>query len=142
MLERFERRLALLRGHVFCKAALLLTTAACTPDSVLVDRSPMLSAAPVAAIDRGDALPTEIREEEAIFAALSQRVPSSAGYYVDAAGNTVLVLRDSTRASEARQAFELLRPDDHRAWAKGGIRVVRADYGCVPRLVETRVVPG
>lgn len=76
-----------------------------------------------------DALPSTIRAEEGAFAALAAKVPSSAGYYIAADGSTVLLVRDTADASRARQAFDAVKPANHRHFVRStGIRIVKAQY--------------
>ena len=82
-------------------------------------------------------LPANIRPEEAVFAALSERIPSSAGYYLDSDGNTVVPVRDSTEFQAAKQAFAAVQPSNHREYARGGVRVIKAQYS-FGQLAKTR----
>ncbi len=128
MFSRSASRLAVAVRRSLSATTVVLVAAACAPDAPLVQQTPALAPLRLTTVGRDDALPATVRDEEAVFAALSQRVPSSAGYYVDASGNTVILLRVSTRADAARQAFEQVRPANHGMWAKGGVRVAKGEY--------------
>lgn len=68
----------------------LLGGLACTPERFTASDPSSVAASSATAVDAKDALPKEIRDEEAVFAALAFQVPSSAGYYLDENGNTVI----------------------------------------------------
>lgn len=75
-----------------------------------------------------DRLPRNIRPEEEGFAVLSEHVPSSAGYYIDREGSTVVLVRDSAEFGAARTALLRLRPQMPYAPTRGTIRVEKAKY--------------
>lgn len=80
-----------------------------------------------------DRLPSDIRPEEDTFASLSRLVSSSAGYYIDPDGTTVVQVRDSNQFGLARQAFGRVRPPNHDRFTNGQIRIQKADYSFAQR---------
>ena len=115
----------------------LALLASCSDDQTLREVSgPEISPHLVAGTTT-DLLPANIRPEEAVFAALSERIPSSAGYYLDSDGNTVVPVRDSTEFQAAKQAFAAVQPSNHREYARGGVRVIKAQYS-FGQLAKTR----
>lgn len=108
---------------------ILVASSACAPERATGTESTARRSMQGAAARGADALPREVRSEEAGFASLAARVPSSAGYYLDADGNTVLPVRDSADVDAVRQAFLVARPSDFTAHARGtGVRVVKAQF--------------
>ena len=57
------------------------------------------------------ALPETIRDEERGFAEISRAAPGAAGYYVDEAGNLVLLLRDQSEDGAARAALTQIKTE-------------------------------
>ncbi|MBL0939597.1 MAG: hypothetical protein IBJ03_11920 [Gemmatimonadaceae bacterium] len=79
-------------------------------------------------MDRSDAVPEKIPTGEVGFAALARLVPSSAGYYLDETGSMVIRVRDRDEFEAARSAYSTAVSMEQRSYARGGVRIVTADY--------------
>lgn len=89
-------------------------------------------------LDRSDDVPDHVPSGEADFAALARAVPSSAGYYLDEAGNMIIRVRDREAFDAAQAAYAQVVSAEHRSYARAGIRVIGADYsyGYLAKLRE------
>jgi hypothetical protein len=94
-------------GTLVCVVA--LSGAACARDQPAL--APRKTAnASLASSLVADPRPKAIRFEEQPFADLAHSVPSSAGYFVDRAGNLVVYVRDTTDFGAARLAAAPIIP--------------------------------